>query len=51
MLTAVLSGFALSLAAPWLQRRARGATGWILALMPLGLFIYLAGFIKTVAGG
>lgn len=30
---------------------ARSATGWILALLPLGLFIYLAGFIKTVAGG
>jgi multicomponent Na+:H+ antiporter subunit A len=51
MLTAVLSGFALSLAAPWLQRRARGATGWILALLPLSLFIYLAGFISAIAAG
>jgi multicomponent Na+:H+ antiporter subunit A len=51
MLTAVLSGFVLSLAAPWLQRIARGATGWLLALLPLGLFIYFASFIPAVAAG
>jgi multicomponent Na+:H+ antiporter subunit A len=51
MLTAVLSGFVLSLAAPWLQRIARGATGWILALLPLGLFIYFASFISAIAAG
>jgi multicomponent Na+:H+ antiporter subunit A len=51
MLTAVLSGFALSLAAPWLQRIARGATGWILAVLPLSLFIYFAGFISAIASG
>jgi multicomponent Na+:H+ antiporter subunit A len=51
MMTAVLSGFALSLAAPWLQRIARGATGWILALLPFSLFIYFAGFISAIAAG
>ena len=51
MLTAVLSGFVLSLAAPWLQRTARGATGWILAVLPLSLFIYFAGFISAIAAG
>jgi multicomponent Na+:H+ antiporter subunit A len=51
MMMAVLSGFLLSLAAPWLQRTARGSTGWILALLPLSLFIYFAGFISAIAAG
>jgi multicomponent Na+:H+ antiporter subunit A len=51
MMMAVLSGFALSLTVPWLQRIARGATGWILALLPVSLFIYFAGFISAIAAG
>lgn len=43
---AVLSGFVLSVAAPWLYRIGRGATGWLLALLPLGLF---AGFAVQIA--
>jgi multicomponent Na+:H+ antiporter subunit A len=51
MLFAVLSGFGLALAAPWLYRLARAATGWLLALLPLGLTLYFAEFIGRVAGG
>ncbi len=48
---AVLSGFGLSLAAPWLHRLGRGATGWIIALLPLGLAIYFAALLKPIAAG
>lgn len=50
-LTAVLSGFALSLAAPWLYRMSRGATGWVLALLPVGLTLFFASFIAPIADG
>jgi multicomponent Na+:H+ antiporter subunit A len=48
---AVLSGFGLSLAAPWLQRVGRGMAGWIIALLPLGLVIYFASFLNAIAAG
>ncbi len=51
VLAAVLSGFVLALFAPWLQRLGRDATGWILALLPLVLFIYFASFIQQVSHG
>lgn len=51
MLAAVLSGFALSSVAPWLQRIGRGATGWGIALLPLSLFVYFAGLIGPVVAG
>ncbi|MCB9076815.1 MAG: putative monovalent cation/H+ antiporter subunit A [Anaerolineaceae bacterium] len=51
MLLAVLSGFVLALLAPWLYKIGRDATGWILALLPLGLFVYFVGFIEPVAHG
>jgi multicomponent Na+:H+ antiporter subunit A len=51
MLTAVLSGFAASLAAPWFYKIARGAAGWLIALLPLGLMIYFARFVEPVAAG
>ena len=51
MLAAILSGFAVSLAAPWLHRIGREMTGWMIALLPLGLFIYFARFIDRIAAG
>jgi multicomponent Na+:H+ antiporter subunit A len=51
MLFAVLSGFGLASGAPWLYQRTRAATGWLLALLPLGLTLYFAGFIGRVASG
>ncbi|HEX7232962.1 MAG TPA: putative monovalent cation/H+ antiporter subunit A [Candidatus Binatia bacterium] len=51
MLIAVLSGFAASLAAPWFYKIARGAAGWLIALLPLGLMIYFARFVEPVAAG
>lgn len=51
MLTAVLSGFAMSLAAPWVHRIGRGASGWLIALLPLSLTLYFARFLDAVATG
>jgi multicomponent Na+:H+ antiporter subunit A len=51
MLLAVLSGFAASLAAPWIYRIAHGATGWLLAVLPFGLMIYFGSFLAAIAAG
>jgi multicomponent Na+:H+ antiporter subunit A len=51
MIIVVLSGFALALVAPWLHRAARGAAGWLLALLPAGLAVYFAALIGAIAGG
>ena len=51
MLGAVLSGFILSFFAPFAHRLLKNASGWFLALLPLGLAVYFAGHIRLVAGG
>jgi multicomponent Na+:H+ antiporter subunit A len=51
MFAAVVSGFALSLAAPWLHRLARGASAWLIALLPAGLLAYFASFLGAVSAG
>ncbi|MEJ2557278.1 MAG: hypothetical protein P8186_13810, partial [Anaerolineae bacterium] len=50
MLVIILTGFGLSLVAPRLHRLGRRATGWILALLPLGLVIYFVSLIAPVTG-
>jgi multicomponent Na+:H+ antiporter subunit A len=51
MVVAVMSGFVASLAAPWLHRLARGITGWIIALLPLSIFLYFASFAGAIGAG
>ena len=51
MLTAVAIGFALALGAPWLTNAARGRTGSLLALAPLGMAVYFATLIPSIARG
>lgn len=51
IIIAVMSGFLLALVTPAIFRVARGATGWILALLPGGLTIYFARCFPLVAGG
>lgn len=48
---AVLSGFAVSLAAPLVHRLGRGMAGLIISLLPMGLVVYFASFISPVAAG
>ena len=45
----VLSIFGLSLAAPWLARRAGNAAGWILAILPATVTLYLTSLLPLAA--
>ncbi|MCO5206805.1 MAG: putative monovalent cation/H+ antiporter subunit A [Anaerolineae bacterium] len=47
----VFSGFLLALIAAVIARLARRATGWLLALLPLGIFAYLVRLIPAIADG
>ena len=51
MVAAVLAGFGLSLSAPWLYQTAGKATGWLVALLPLSLFVYFISFVPRLAAG
>jgi multicomponent Na+:H+ antiporter subunit A len=51
MSVGVFSGFLLALAAPGLYRLTGRAAGWTLALLPLALTVYFAGFVGAVASG
>jgi multicomponent Na+:H+ antiporter subunit A len=48
---AVLAGFAGALAAPWLYKLARGLAGWILALLPLSIFLYFVSYASQIGAG
>lgn len=47
MLLAVLSGFLLAAIAPLIVRVGRRASGWLISLLPVGLFIYFARFTEV----
>ena len=51
ILVAVLSGFLVALAAPWLTRWFGDRVGWVIALLPLSITIYLLTFIPDLADG
>ncbi len=51
MVFAVLAGFGLAAVAPWITASARHRTGYILALLPLGLCIYFASLTGSIANG
>ena len=51
MLAAVISGFILSMAAPWLTKVGPGRAGWLPALLPAGLFLYFLSFLPLIASG
>lgn len=46
---AVLSGFGLALAAPFLSRRLKNTAGWVLAVLPAGLTLYFANLLPRAA--
>ena len=48
MLLAVLSGFILCVLAPWLTRSLGDRAGWLLALLPAGLFAYFLSWLPGV---
>ncbi|TVP52373.1 MAG: putative monovalent cation/H+ antiporter subunit A [Halomonadaceae bacterium] len=49
MLLAVLSGFLLAIAAPWLCPLFKDRVGWFMALLPASLFLYFASMLPEVA--
>ena len=51
MLLAVLSGFVLAFFAPLLHRLTRQYTGWVLALLPLTLFLWFASHLSAISHG
>lgn len=51
MLLAVLSGFLLAIAAPFIHKAAGRHVGWVLAILPAVLAGYFAGFIPQISGG
>jgi multicomponent Na+:H+ antiporter subunit A len=51
ILAAVLSGFVAAAAAPLVYRLCRGLTGYVLALLPIGLVVYFGSFLGPVAAG
>jgi multicomponent Na+:H+ antiporter subunit A len=51
ILIAVLSGFVVALAAPWLTRWLGGRVGWVIALLPFSITVYLLTFIPDLADG
>ena len=51
MIVTVLSGFALAAAAPFLHQRLRRYSGSLLALLPLGWFIYFLNHSAALADG
>jgi multicomponent Na+:H+ antiporter subunit A len=51
MLWLALMPFAAALVAPWLVARIGGGAGWLLAVVPAGLFVAFLGFLPAVADG
>ncbi len=49
LLLAILSGFAVAMAAPALVGRLRGASGWLLAILPAMLVAYFGSLLPRVA--
>lgn len=51
LIVAIFSGFALSVIAPYIHRVTRGATGWVISILPFSLLAYFASFINTIKHG
>jgi multicomponent Na+:H+ antiporter subunit A len=51
IVAATLSGYVLASFAPWLTRLPRGVAGWLLALLPFSIFLYLLTLLDRVGDG
>lgn len=51
LILVVISGFVAALMAPWLPSQLRGATGWVLALLPAGLAVYFSSLLPQAVAG
>lgn len=50
-LAAILLPFVAVLVVPWLVPVFKRKAGWVISLIPLGLFLYFAGYLPQVAAG
>ena len=51
LIPAALSGFILALVAPFLPRLLGRAVGWVIALLPLSITVYLLSRLDVIAAG
>ncbi len=51
MVMAVLAGFAAAVFAPLIQRTLRDRAGWVIALLPFGITVYLGSYLARIADG
>ena len=51
MLLSIISSFLIAFLSPLLVRVAKARSGWLLALLPLGLSVYFSRFLVSVADG
>jgi multicomponent Na+:H+ antiporter subunit A len=51
MFLAVLTSFVVAAFAPFIVKVAKGSSGWLLALLPLGLTVYFASLLPQVSSG
>ena len=51
MLLAIASGFLLATVAPMLNRLLGGRAGWVVAILPAGIFFYFLGFVEPISQG
>jgi multicomponent Na+:H+ antiporter subunit A len=51
MLTVVVLGLFTALVAPWLHQIGRRATGWIIAILPIGYVLYFASLAGQISEG
>ena len=51
MLTVVALIFIIALVSPWIHKLFGDKSGWVLALLPFGSFLYLASWLPHIAAG
>ncbi len=51
MLTVVALIFIVALISPWIYKLFKEKSGWVLALLPFGSFLYLASWLPHIAAG
>ena len=51
MLLVALAPFLAAFAAPWIKKFTPGYSGWVLAIIPASIFLFLLSFVGYVSGG
>jgi len=46
-----IAPFLAAALAPFIHRFTKGHSGWVLAIIPASIFVYLLGFVDRIASG